>query len=578
MRIKVKILFFIITTLLLILFVSTYYTHRIVERNHEAALKEEAGKIVKEIELAMATAGTEGVNENRDLVKMLYFSSKIIPETSGGEGLAAVLPAQKDDARIIKALNNTLDRLMFIGSHIVRIDIYTFNPDGSLKPFFSKIKEKIPPLEPATGELASIRQGETVLSFEEVNNLNYGNVIAPVHYNGSIHGITGIKVSSGAFDTLLATKRKITLFFAALSIALIAGVLIFSMDRMVNRPIQNLLSAITEIKKGNLGVKVEPKADDEIGRLTGHFNSMVETIRLNSEEKESLLKQINLHNDELRQKIKLATEELIKRNEELSFANQSIYNFQKKLGHSRRLAAVGQLAATVAHELGTPLHSISGHLQLLVGEPALSGNKDITRRLDIMQSQLERITGSIQNILDTTRQPGANFDMVNLNKILEDVTILLMPEIISKRIIVKKELLSGLPHVYGIRPRFEEVFLNLLDNAIDASPEKGTIIISSEISGPPENSLLPVEELSTVPWVKVAVRDNGRGIPEDYLVDIFKPFYTTKAHGHGTGLGLAISQEIVNNHHGIIMVESRINEGSAFTVLLPAAEKGKICL
>ncbi len=576
MRIKVKILFFIITTLLLILFVSTYYTHRTVEKNHEAALKEEAGKIVKEIELMMATAGEAG-GENLDLVKMLYYSSKIIPETSGGENRPVLPPAQRE-ARIIKSLNDTLERLMFISSHIVRVDLYTFNPDGSLKPFFSKIREKLPPIVPRADELSSVRQGETALSFEELNSLNYGNVIAPVHYNGSVYGMAAIKVSSEAFDTILSAKRRITLLFAGMAIALIAGVLIFSMDYMVNRPIQSLLSAISEVKRGNLGVKVEPMASDEIGRLTEHFNSMIETIRLNSEEKESLLKQINRHNDELQHKIQLATEELLKRNEELSFANQSIYNFQKKLGHSRRLAAVGQLAATVAHELGTPLHSISGHLQLLVEEPGLSLNKEITRRLGIMQSQLERITGSIQNILDTTRQPSANFVMVDLNKLLDDVTILLLPEIVSKGIAVKKDLRAGLPHVYGVKPRFEEVFLNLLDNAIDASPEKGTIVISSEVSGPPDNSLLPAGELSEVPWVKVVVRDNGRGIPEDYFQDIFKPFYTTKAHGHGTGLGLAISQEIVAGHRGVILVESRINEGSAFSVLLPAAEKGNLCL
>ncbi|MBI5491904.1 MAG: HAMP domain-containing protein [Deltaproteobacteria bacterium] len=576
MRIKVKILFFIITTLLLILFVSTYYTHRVVEKSHEAALKEEAGKIVKEIELTMATAG-EARGENLDLVKMLYYSSKIIPETSAGESRPALPPAQRE-ARIIKSLNDTLERLMFISSHIVRVDLYTFNPDGSLKPFFTKIKGNLPALEPRADELASVRQGETVLNFEEVNSLNYGNVAAPVHYNGSVYAMAGIKVSSEAFDTLLSTKRRTTLLFAGLAIALIAGVLIFSMDYMVNRPIQSLLSAISEVKRGNLKVKVEPMAGDEIGRLTEHFNSMLETIRLNSEEKESLLKQINMHNDELQHKIKLATEELLRRNEELSYANQSIYNFQKKLGHSRRLAAVGQLAATVAHELGTPLHSISGHLQLLVEEPGLSLNKEITRRLDIMQSQLERITGSIQNILDTTRQPSANFVMVDLNKLLDDVTILLMPEIVSKGIAVKQDLRAGLPPVYGVKPRFEEVFLNLLDNAIDASPEKGTIVISSEVSGPPDNSLLPAGELSEVPWVKVVVKDNGRGIPEDYFQDIFKPFYTTKAHGHGTGLGLAISQEIVAGHRGVILVESRINEGSAFSVLLPAAEKGKLCL
>ncbi|MBI5641998.1 MAG: HAMP domain-containing histidine kinase, partial [Deltaproteobacteria bacterium] len=177
------------------------------------------------------------------------------------------------------------------------------------------------------------------------------------------------------------------------------------------------------------------------------------------------------------------------------------------------------------------------------------------------------------NILDTTRQPDTRFDHVDLNRLLDDITILLLPETISKHIKIVKDFDESLPLVYGSKGRFEELFLNLIDNAIDACSQNGVISIITKTAGPPHYSLRTNDGPSRTPWAQVTVKDNGRGIPEAFLQDIFKPFYTTKARGQGTGIGLAISQEIVNSHHGFISVESMVDKGSAFTVLLPSTEK-----
>jgi signal transduction histidine kinase len=316
-------------------------------------------------------------------------------------------------------------------------------------------------------------------------------------------------------------------------------------------------------------VRIDPIADDEIGRLTEHFNSMVETIRLNAEEREGLLKQINQHNEDLKQKVHNATEELLRRNEDLLEANHSIYEIQKKLGNSRRLAAVGQVAATVAHELGTPLHSISGHLQLLMEDSDLS--RDKVRRLEIMQSQLERIIESIQDILDTTRQPSAKRDIIDLNSLLEDISILVLPEAVSKEITVRKDLQKDILPVFGSTRRLEEAFLNLIDNAIDASQHGSAISISTKTIDPPGEDVVSDGDLLNIPWVRVSIKDKGRGIPEEHIRHIFRPFYTTKSVGQGTGLGLAISQEIIESHKGFITVESALNHGSTFNVCLPTA-------
>lgn len=530
MRIKTKILLLLIATLVAIFLISTYYGHKSIERDHELALREDAAKIARQVESYIPSDGKTGNKEE---------------------------------------LEAHFEELLFLSSHIVRVDTHVFRPDGSLSPFLSRSKfpVELKPLRPA--DIESARGGEVVMDLEPEGGQNYVTFVAPLSRKGSVFGITQFKVSHEEFFRTMTGKRKATLLVAAVSLLSVAGVLILSMDHLVNRPIQNLLAAISRVKKGDLAVTVAPTANDEIGALTEHFNEMLGTIKKSADEKEALLAQINSHNDELQHKIELATEELLKRNEALRRANQSIYEIQKKLGHSRRLAAVGQLAATVAHEFGTPLHSVSGHLQLLMEEPDLS--PDITRRLTIMQSQIERITRSIQNLLDTTRPPDV-YDWLDINRIMDDILLLVLPEITSRQITVSRDFREGLPLVYGSSSRVQEVFLNIVDNAIDASRDGGRISISTSLALPSQKGA-PSRVPSTGMWVAVKIKDSGRGIPDDLKEHIFTPFYTTKDYGQGTGLGLAISQEIVESHHGQITVESRIDKGSVFTVFLPAEHR-----
>ena len=533
MRIKTKILLLTISTLVSILLISTYYGHKAGERDHEITLREDASKIARQIE------------------------SYIPPDGK---------------IRNLEELEAHFDELLFLSSHIVRVDTHIFRPDGGLEPVLSKSKFPIELRPLAASDIERARNGEVLMDLAAEGGQNFVNFVAPLRSGGSVFGVTAFKVSHEEFFSTMASKRKTMILVAAISLLAVAGVLILSMDRLVNRPIQNLLSAISRVKDGDLAVTVAPAATDEIGALTEHFNEMLGTIKKSADEKEALLAQINRHNDELQHKIELATVELVKRNEALRAANQSIYEIQKKLGHSRRLAAVGQLAATVAHEFGTPLHSVSGHLQLLMEEPNLSA--DTTRRIKIMQSQIERMTSSIQNLLDTTRPPD-KYDHLDINRMMDDILLLVLPEITSRQITVSRDFKKGLPAIYGSSSRIQEVFLNIIDNAIDASREGGEIRISTSLALPSGKGV-PARVPSTGKWVMVKVADSGRGIPEDLKEHIFTPFYTTKAYGHGTGLGLAISQEIVESYNGNITVESRVDEGSVFTVFFPADYKKEL--
>ncbi|MEP9411973.1 MAG: HAMP domain-containing protein [Candidatus Brocadia sp.] len=528
MRIKVKILFIIIFSLILILFASTYYSQKIIEKNAVTNLKDDAVKIVKHVNLSLVTA-------------------EEIAET--------------------KEIDEILKELMLVRPNIVRIDFFSFQTEGALKPLISRTTGSIPQTILKQRDINRVKKGKIILNLEKINNVNYVRVIAPVRFRKKIYGLIEIKSSLKEFDELLAKQRKYAFIIAIISVCFIIIILVFSINQIILRPIQKLLKAMSKVKEGDLEVEVIPGTDDEIGKLTASFNSMVQTIRKNTREKESLLRQIHSFNEQLQCKIQMATEELQKRNEELSYANQSIYKMQKQLGHTRRLAAVGELAAMVAHEIGTPLHSISGHLQLLMEEVGLS--KEVYRRVGIMQSQLERVISSIQHILDTTRPPDVYYDWIDLNRLLEDIVVLVLPETLSKQITIKKEFQQNLPKIFGVCSQLHEVFLNLIDNAIDASPQGGTISVTTKHIVTDMGCSALGGELGEINWIQISVKDYGKGISDDDLRHIFEPFYTTKDRGRGTGLGLAISQEIVHRHCGIITGESKINEGSVFTVRFP---------
>lgn len=528
MRIKVKILFIIIVSLLLVLSASTYYSQKVIEKKAEADLRDEVSKIVKQLDLNIVTA-------------------KRIAN--------------------VNAIDENLKELMVVRPSIVRIDLFSFRDDGTLRPLISKKTLSVGQIRLTQKDIDQIKKDQVLLNLEKTDNVNYINVIAPVHFNDTIFGLIKLKKSRKEFDRLLERQRKHAFITAIISISFITSVLAISMNQIVLRPIQRLLGAVSRVRDGDLRVSVISKTKDEIGGLTESFNTMVQTIRKNTDEKESLLQQIHSFNEQLRYNIHLATEELQKRNEELRDANQSNYKLQKQLGHFRRLAAVGELAAMVAHELGTPLHSISGHLQLLMNEANLSS--EVCRRVEIMQSQLERVIKSIQHILDTTRPPNVCFDWVDVNKLLEDIIILVFPEILSKQLTIEKEFQQGLPKIFGSYSQLQEVFLNLIDNAIDASPQCGIISIITQCITPHTDHHVLIEASLSAGYVQVSIKDNGTGIPQENLRHIFEPFYTTKDRGQGTGLGLAITQEIIHRHHGVVTVESGLDKGSIFSVQIP---------
>jgi signal transduction histidine kinase len=223
-----------------------------------------------------------------------------------------------------------------------------------------------------------------------------------------------------------------------------------------------------------------------------------------------------------------------------------------------RLAAAGQTAAQFAHEVGTPLNLISGHVQLL--RSRLLEDSKSQNRLETISAQIERIERIVRGMLDRTRPEAAVLKPLDLNGLLSRIFDATAPELELRGVRLKEELQPDLPPVYGDADRLQQVFINLVNNALDAMPDGGELLVVTKSEG---NSDIPAAIL-------VEFRDNGCGMTDELRSHIFDPFYTTKELGRGTGLGLVVVRQVVREHGGEIEVESVRDRGSVFRLRFPS--------
>jgi signal transduction histidine kinase len=234
---------------------------------------------------------------------------------------------------------------------------------------------------------------------------------------------------------------------------------------------------------------------------------------------------------------------------------------QHELAESQKLAAVGRLAAALAHEINNPLEAIKNSLYLLVSRTPVD---DPNRRfLEIANKETERVSGIIRQMLGFYR-PTALKAPTNINGLLDEALVLLEKQLRQAKIVVRCDLDRRLPPVLASADQLKQVFLNLLLNAQEAMPNGGTLRISSRISRSADAEyLLPGES------ALIQFQDTGDGISDENLQHIFEPFFSTKPKQRGTGMGLWISLGIVQQHGGQLKVRSRPGRGTTFTIALP---------
>jgi len=340
-----------------------------------------------------------------------------------------------------------------------------------------------------------------------------------------------------------AQLRRLMWPLMLLALITITFMTYFLFRHIVYKPIDKLLLAMSKAEAGNLAVEVEPVVSDEIGLLTSRFNRMLGRIR-------HMTDQLNLDQRRLEDRVQEATAEIADRKQQLEEANLTLFELQRQLTQLERLAAAGQLAAQFAHEVGTPLNLISGHVQLL---RARTTDERATKRLDVIASQIERITHIVRSMLDSTRRPRPHFQPTDINSLLVQILDATQPSLMARNVRLQAALASNIPQILADPDQLQQVFINLISNSLDAMPLGGALRVETALNGD---------------HVEIELSDSGEGIAEDKLDMIFDPFFSTKA-GRGTGLGLTIVKQIVSEHNGEVEVKSEPAELTRFLIRLP---------
>jgi len=278
---------------------------------------------------------------------------------------------------------------------------------------------------------------------------------------------------------------------------------------------------------------------------------------------------------------------------------KQISRFEFQMKRSERLAAIGQMAAGVVHEVNNPLGALSGFIQLMIADyPESEKGQEL---LDEMSGEVRRIRGTLDRLLDFSRHSVGAMEMkrgrVDVGRIVAETLELVKPQVHFSRIRPVSEMPSGPCEVIGSADELKQVFMNILLNAIQAMPTGGDLKVSvfadratdedvppqsapRRLGDPPRASFYHMRRADGGPnavplWepgdpvVRARVTDTGVGIRPEQIDMIFEPFFTTKGRGEGTGLGLSTSLGIVSSHGGDLRVDSVPGEGTTFTVTLP---------
>lgn len=363
--------------------------------------------------------------------------------------------------------------------------------------------------------LRAIRAHELMLVPDLQKNSRELDVIAPLQIGSKRFGTLIVHFSLAREHRYLAAFRN-RLLLLTLTGMLVSVLLAALIAKTLARPIKRLAGEMSKVSETNLKSDLTSRRRDEIGQLEQGFLKMLERLRQAALEKEKS---------------------------------------QQALIQAEKLAALGTLVAGVAHEINNPLAGLYNCLRRIEARP-----EDVTQTqkyAGLMRKALAHIENTVQNLLNFARKKEFMLKAVDLNTVIESALELVQFRLEKNRIVVNNRRAPGPTMILGDENALQQVFVNLLMNAIDAMPAGGALTISTA---------------SRNGEVTAAISDTGAGIPAAELPKIFDPFHTTKEVGKGTGLGLSIARRIVTDHQGAIEAQSEAGHGSTFHLRFPALE------
>lgn len=371
----------------------------------------------------------------------------------------------------------------------------------------------------------------------EGDNLVYAVPLRAKSERGvEVTGMVEVSRSIARLDEELSSDVWRALLVLIVIASLTTGAVFWSTRSLMSQPMGKLLDGVDQVARGDLSHVILSERDDEIGNIAARFNDMTYSLRESRAETQR--------------------------------SSDAKLTLEQRLAHTEKLATIGQIAAEIAHEVGTPLNVIGGRARAT--QKKASDPEAVTKNAAIIAEQTERITRIIQRLLDFARRrvgPTGNA-RVNLNTVTLTTMELLGSQFSAAKVKTRLIRAEGLPVVLADSDRVQQVLLNLLLNAIQAMPDGGALTLETSVVTRQRPGLELAPEQA---FVRFEVSDTGPGIPPDRRDKIFEPFYTSKDGQGGTGLGLAVCAGIVKEHDGWIEVDEAATGGAVFRVFLPAA-------
>lgn len=473
------------------------------------------------------------------------------------EDLKSVEP-EADDREYEEKLLGYLNR----HSRIVRLDLYVYREAYTPSSRIAAPRGDRPEIT----RFAPLARPPLGFTKASVGNAQSAPIELAVDLKGPWKATLVMRWTLGPVESALQTERRVSLVTGVVllvALTLLSGLIT---NRVIGRPLEVLATAMRAVEGGDLSRRIPVATVDEFGRLSQGFNRMLEQMSRADA-------QIRAFNQRLAAEIEAATKDLSEKNTTLNQLNRLLADMRRDNASKVQLATLGQLAAQLAHEIGTPLSSVSGHLQLALLQRDLQ--PALRDRMEVASREIERISRIVRDYLDSTRPLEPERKATDLPRLLDEAIELTraVNRQGARRVRVVRELdadseaLRALITDPGL---LRQILVNLLTNAIDAVVGSGGAeATGGQTQDQTQEGRVTLAARAEEDHVLITVSDTGHGIPADDLSRIFEPFYTTKGRGKGTGLGLAICRQLTAALGGTISVESAPNRGSTFFIRLP---------
>jgi signal transduction histidine kinase len=355
---------------------------------------------------------------------------------------------------------------------------------------------------------------------------------ASVDIKGS-HVVVGIIGFSRANAEIMNSAQQLLIFSSIGLLLFILFILGLSYGWIIGRPLKMIIQTIDEFQKGQYINRIPIVHRDEWGQISKHFNMMADEIQ------DVITRNLDL-NRHLEDRVR---EETLK-----------VVQLQKQVADLKQLTALGHLTANLAHDMGTPLHSIGGLANLLLEKEGWP--PDVAHKLKLIVQQTQRLDNVIQNVRKATRLPEPHFEVLTIQEILSETLPLVESFMQKNRVEMKVNIDDVIKPLYVDRYRIQTALMNIIQNALEAMPQGGKITISAQTISP--NGL-----------VAVTINDTGTGMPPDMIEKACEPFFSTRQNEGLRGLGLAIVRDIVKTHGGKMEIKSSLGQGTSIILYLP---------